>query len=304
MIKELEYILKIAEERSISRAAVSLCMSQSSLSQFLSVFEAELGTTLFIRSSSGTRPTYSGELFLQYARHAVLEYHQMQNQLWDVNDLQCGIIRLAVATARGMHLIPPILKSFLDDYPGIHVEITETNSNETLPLLMDASVDIALLAISRSLPKVPTEFLRREEIFIVASIDHPVLRYAKPLPGEPEKLYIEPEDAAQFDFILTSPNTVLRTITEDLFAEHRLSIRCRYDNLTLDFAMAMAEQGIGLLFSHESLIRPDQAVVCLSIGPDRLWRDLVLAFPSSHYRSRATKAFAARIHEKLDIRYS
>lgn len=302
-IEELEYILTIAEERSLSRAAVKLCMAQSSLSQFLSIYEAEIGTQLFIRNSAGAKLTCSGELFVEYAKHAINDFHQIQNQLWDINDLKSGIVHLAVASARGTRLIPPILKTFSEKYPGIQVEITEENSNDCIPLLLSGRVDLCLMAISRSLTKLPVEFLRREEIYVAASINHPVLDYARAIPDSPGEYYIEPEDAARFDFILTSPNTVLRTITEDLFAEHHLTIKSNYNNLSLDFALAMVEQNLGLLFIHESLIKSNDQVVRLSIGKKRLWRDLVIAYPTQQYRSRATRALAAEIHRALDVTY-
>lgn len=302
-IKELEYILTIAEEKSLSRAAIKLCMAQSSLSQFLSLYEAEIGTQLFIRNSAGAKLTYSGELFLEYAKKAVNDFHQIQNQLWDINDLKSGIVHFAAASARGARLIPPVLKTFSEKYPGIHVEIIEENSNDCIPLLLSGRVDLCLMAISRSLTKLPTEFLRREEIYIAASKSHPILAYAKPFPDSPEEYYVEPEDAAQFDFILTSPNTVLRTITEDLFAEHHLTIRSNYNSLSLDFALAMVEQNLGLLFIHESLVKSNERVMRLSIGKKRLWRDLVIAYPTQQYRSKATRAFAAEIHQALDMTY-
>ena len=59
-LKELNYIVTIADEGSISRAAEKLYMAQSSLSQFLQLYEAELGAPLFMRTSRGVRPTASG----------------------------------------------------------------------------------------------------------------------------------------------------------------------------------------------------------------------------------------------------
>lgn len=302
-IKELEYILTIAEEKSLSRAAIKLCMAQSSLSQFLSLYEAEIGTQLFIRNSAGAKLTYSGELFVEYAKNAISEFHQIQNQLWDVNDLKNGIVHLAAASARGSRLIPPVLKTFSEKYPGIRVEIIEENSNDCIPLLLSGRVDLCLMAISRSLTKLPTEFLRREEIYIAASKDHPLLNYARPFPDSPGEYYVEPEDASRFEFILTSPNTVLRTITEDLFAEHHLTIKSIYNNLSLDFALAMVEQNLGLLFIHESLVKSNDHVIRLSIGQKRLWRDLVIAYPTQQYRSKATQALASEIHRALDVKY-
>lgn len=55
-LKELNYIVTIADEGSISRAAEKLYMAQSSLSQFLQLYEAELGAPLFMRTSRGRTP--------------------------------------------------------------------------------------------------------------------------------------------------------------------------------------------------------------------------------------------------------
>ena len=56
-IKELNYLIAIYEERSISKAAERLYMAQSSLSQFLTTYESNLGHKLFVRTSNGVRPT-------------------------------------------------------------------------------------------------------------------------------------------------------------------------------------------------------------------------------------------------------
>ncbi|MDY3781606.1 MAG: LysR family transcriptional regulator [Candidatus Faecousia sp.] len=63
-LKELEYIVAVAEERSISKAAERLYMAQSSLSQYVARYEAELGVKLFKRTSGGVKTTAAGELFL------------------------------------------------------------------------------------------------------------------------------------------------------------------------------------------------------------------------------------------------
>ena len=64
-MKEFTYLIALAEEGSISKAAQRLYMAQSSLSQFLQQFESELGTKLFVRTSKGIHPTYSGACFIE-----------------------------------------------------------------------------------------------------------------------------------------------------------------------------------------------------------------------------------------------
>lgn len=75
-MKELVYLVTLAEEESISRAAERLYMAQSSLSQFLHQFEAELGTKLFVRTSKGITPTYSGKCFIEHAGEILRDYQK------------------------------------------------------------------------------------------------------------------------------------------------------------------------------------------------------------------------------------
>lgn len=101
-LKELNYIVTIADEGSISRAAEKLYMAQSSLSQFLQLYEAELGAPLFMRTSRGVRPTASGSVFLNHARQILLQYHRAQSELWDIEELSGGRIELGISTFRAL----------------------------------------------------------------------------------------------------------------------------------------------------------------------------------------------------------
>ena len=95
-LKELNYLIAIADEGSISRAAESLYMAQSSLSQFLQQYEAELGVRLFFRTARGVRPTAAGQAFIQNARQILLHYRRAQNEVWDIEQLKGGRIDFGI----------------------------------------------------------------------------------------------------------------------------------------------------------------------------------------------------------------
>ena len=73
-LKELDYIVTVANEGSISRAAEKLFMAQSSLSQAVRLFEQDLGTPIFVRTARGVRPTSAGEAFIFHARQILQQY--------------------------------------------------------------------------------------------------------------------------------------------------------------------------------------------------------------------------------------
>lgn len=71
-LKQIEYILKIAEEQNITHAAEKLFITQSALNQQLLKLEKELGTPLFYRSRTDWHPTPAGEIYLNAAKDILL----------------------------------------------------------------------------------------------------------------------------------------------------------------------------------------------------------------------------------------
>ncbi len=288
-LQELTYIVTIAEEKSISRAADRLYMAQSSLSQFLQQFEAELGVPIFFRSSHGVRPTESGAFFIEHARQILQHYHWVQKELWDREELQGGSLTLGISSFRGSYLLPPALKQFYTKYPKIHVNIVEQNSMALEESLLGGSLDLALVALPLKRLKCESRFLRHDEVILVANRSHPVMQFAVPKESG-DGWWVRLEDAAQFEFILSDYDTILGTISRRQFKEAGLEPLARNTNVTAAFAAAMAREGLGLAFTYRSCAesRPDTAY--LSLAPQGIFLELGLIYPPATYRSRAALA--------------
>ena len=166
-LKDLNYIVTIADEGSISRAAEKLYMAQSSLSQFLQLYEAELGAPLFMRTSRGVRPTASGSGIFKPCppdpppvppgpKRAV-GYRRAFRRPYRAGDQHLP----------GTYLLPPVLKRFRDRYPRIHVEITEKDSMYLEEMILEGFLDMALLALPSPRLHKQLDFLTRDEIYLV-----------------------------------------------------------------------------------------------------------------------------------------
>lgn len=87
-LKQIEYILKIAEEQNITHAAEKLFITQSALNQQLLKLEKELGTPLFYRSRTDWHPTPAGEIYLNAAKDILLIKKNAYNQIYDLCEAQ------------------------------------------------------------------------------------------------------------------------------------------------------------------------------------------------------------------------
>ena len=291
-IREFKYIITIAEEGSITRAADKLFLSQSSLSQFLNDYEAKLHTKLFKRTTTGVTLTYSGEVLLDYARRISHEYDNMLNEIADINHLQSGRIKLGIATLRATCFLAPILDMFTPLYPHIDLQFEEANTYALEERLLKNKLDIALLATPLKNKNLYTEFLAKEEVFLVARKGHPVLQYVHVGEGGPQRPWVSLADAAKYQFVLNDHGTLLRSISDALFKKNKITPMISYDRLSATFALSLVERGLGLGFMYQSYVPASSNLVYLSIGKECVTHDLLLAYPENGYRSKATKAFA------------
>ena len=177
-LKELDYIVTVANEGSISRAAEKLFMAQSSLSQAVRLFEQDLGTPIFVRTARGVRPTSAGEAFIFHARQILQQYQEARSEASDIENLKGGTVIFGISTYRGTYLLPPVLKKFHALYPRVHVEICEMDSIDLENKILEGLLDLALIAAPPVRIKHGVDFLMRDEIMIATTADHPVMAFA------------------------------------------------------------------------------------------------------------------------------
>ena len=293
-IRELNYIIAIAEEGSISKAAERLFMAQSSLSQYLAGLEHEVNSKLFVRTSTGVRPTESGRLMIEYAYRERSEYHRLRDEIQDVEALKGGRVILGISTFRGTFLLPPVLEAFRNDYPGVHVEIVEANSMALEVMLKNGTIDIALIIMPPKLLKPDdVKLLMHDEICIITNREHPVLTFAKPSPPHSKSQipnYIDLADTLSYEYVLSDYDTILGRESRRIFREHDIIPKVHNEKLSAFFAASLGAAGLGLAFTYYCARRAYPEAVFLSLGEEGTIIDLGVSLAPGRYHSKAAEA--------------
>lgn len=294
-LKELEYVMTIAEEGSISKAAEKLYMAQSSLSQFLTRYEAELDVKLFVRTAAGVRLTRSGEIFTSNARLMLRQYHQMKGELSDIKNLISGQIEFGISSIWATHIVPKVLPKFRAQYPGIDVIIHEHNTYRLRELLAAGDLDMAMAVVGDNAVGNTHSSIMRDEVFIAARKDHPVLGKANR--RSDGRLWVDFAEAAGYEFLLTQRTTMLGSIAEGLYHSCRMTPVAKNVELTAPVALSMAQSGLGLALTYRTCAAEDPQMAYLSIGEAGTFVNIALEYPLGDYRSRAVRALDSLIHE-------
>jgi DNA-binding transcriptional LysR family regulator len=120
---DLAAFLAVAEERSFTRAAAKLGVSQSALSQTIRGLEARLGLRLLTRTTRSVAPTEAGERLLRTVGPRFEEINAELAALSELRDKPAGTIRITATENAADAVLWPALKTLLPNYPDIRVEI-------------------------------------------------------------------------------------------------------------------------------------------------------------------------------------
>lgn len=164
----LSYFETLARERSFTRAAQQLHITQQSLSSNIAKMEQELGCQLIVRHVP-LELTYAGEVLLRYAATFREEHDAMLKEFCDISQNQRGVLRIGVTYTRGRTIMPEIIQAFQQQYPAIRIELAEDTNDVLRHKLAAGEVDIAIANFSEKVLGVTLhEFYREEVVMLVA----------------------------------------------------------------------------------------------------------------------------------------
>lgn len=175
-LKQAQYVKTIAECGSITAAAKKLFVSQPSLSQMLRQLEQETGLPIFDRSTSPMQLTYAGEKYLHAAERMIAANMELESQLREIRQEHSGRLRLGISVTRAMQVMPLVLPIFLQQYPNVTLQLTESGSANLEELLRSGNIDLALAALESTSPSLAYELIEKETIGILAGRDTAVAK--------------------------------------------------------------------------------------------------------------------------------
>lgn len=175
-LRQLRYLLAVAEEANFTRAAEKVFVSQSALSQQIQTLEQEVGTILLDRSKRGVRLTAAGEILHHHAQRIMIELEQAAVALQELEGLQRGELRVGVVQTVNDYLMPSLATQFNAHYSQVTLSVDEISSDEIEQRLESGDLQVGLGFVPVSNPAIETKALFEEQLVLVVRHDHPLAK--------------------------------------------------------------------------------------------------------------------------------
>src|ERR1700712_4450037 len=143
-IRQLRYLVALAEERHFTRAAARASVAQPALSRQIRSLEVELGVPLVDRTSRRVALTEAGERLGARARRVLAEVEAARGEALDLRELLRGRVAIGVSTTPGPVDVAALLAAFHREHPGVELDVGDALSTELARRLRADELDVAL----------------------------------------------------------------------------------------------------------------------------------------------------------------
>ena len=296
--REWELVMTIAGEKSISRAAEKLYMSQPALSMFLNRLETQMGTKLFTRSVSGLIPTYAGECYIRTAEKVLKLCNDFETELCDISQLHKGRVKVGATVHLGSYVFPIVLPIYKERYPNIQIQIKESDSAGLEKALTHSDIDIALMHMPFLSMEAAYETITDDPFVMVFAQNSPLAKYIYQKDGQN---YIDPRHGGDEKFVLSYPTQRVRQITDKILDKAGITPDIAFMTSSVETALRVASVGIGVTFMPESYIKlftcPVEPYYCHLEDEYNAYWTFVAAYSSLEELSKPAKEFIRILKE-------
>lgn len=164
--RHLKYFMEVAQQKSFSKAARNLHISQSAISRMIKSLEEELGVTLFIRNAKTVEITAPGTIFYNYAKRCLFVFEHLKSDFENEFKLKQDTIEIGLPPITDAHVFAKLLGEFKRTYPQIAIKLYEHGSKVIESSVQEGIIDVGIIC---TIPNKDFEsfFLSEDEMCVV-----------------------------------------------------------------------------------------------------------------------------------------
>ncbi len=235
-IRDLQYVVAVAEERHFGKAAIKCNVSQPALSGQILKLEDYLGVALFERTNRKVQVTPVGERIVAQARRLITLSDEIVSTAQSAKDPFSGPFRLGMIPTIGPYLSPLVLSAIRREMPDLSLTLIEGLTTDLENRLVNGGLDGAILATAPDDPHLKAFALYDEPFWIALSNQHPLAKQE----------VIDFKDLAHEELLLLADGHCLRDQMLDVCHTATGDAKANTRETSLETLLALVEAGDGI----------------------------------------------------------
>lgn len=289
-LQQLRILKAIAAEKSFTRAADILFVSQPSLSKQIKALENRLNISLINRENNTVSLTEAGKLFLDYAERILALCEESCRALNDLKTGDRGNLTVGASQTIGTYLMPRVLALFAQNYPQMNIKVQVDSTRIIAKNVMDKEIDIAVVGgnVPEELQKnLEIEDFVNDELILIIPKSHPFALRKK----------INKEDLYHLNFITLNSNSTIRKLIDNILIQNNIRTKQFHIIMQLNSIEAIktaVSLGLGAAFISSSAIEKEielETIEIVTIENIKITRTLSIITNPDCFRSKAVDFF-------------
>jgi DNA-binding transcriptional LysR family regulator len=235
---QLRTFLEVSRQKSFSRAAVKLLVTQPSISAQISSLEKTVGARLFERGGGKVTLTAAGRVFEPFAEDCISRLAHITHTLADLERSPRGSLLISANDSTALYVLPIFFASFKKRYPRVSLNIVRAERAKTIESVLNREADFGVVSLPVADPRLHVELIHEDEWTLCLPPDHALATFPS----------VSLKQISQHSLLL--PKTGRRREHLDrLFAQSKLRPRIgmELDSYELLKRLIIAGMGIGFL---------------------------------------------------------
>lgn len=301
-IREIEYIITVAECGNITRAADKLFISQPALSQTIKRIENELGIQLFQRFRSRLTLTDEGKCFVSTGIRINKELRDMENHIQDISFLNGGTLALGIPHHLGAYIVPKALAVFKQQHEKVDILLREASPNTLEEMLKNGMIDLAIMPLPIKDSNICYKPFLIDKMVLVMGKNDPLNVYAYTKSISCNRRYFDLKNADGATFILGELGQRIRIASDHIISKSKISAKMSFSSINVETIKRLVGAGLGLTLLPELYFRTSSErlggdINCYNLEPEQ---DYPWTIVAAYYKTSALTVAARCFMDILD----
>lgn len=273
----------IVKEKSITKAAIKLHISQPAVSQAIKQLEDNLGGQLFVRTRTGVVLTSEGQELYNYVDTALNLLKNGENRFNSLKKLETGIIRIGASATISKFILIPILNEYHKKYPNIEIQILNHLTEELVKKLKDGSLDILFL-------NLPTKETTDLKITTICEVNDIFVCNKEIYDKLPSKILLE--QINDLNLITQKKPSNTRNYLDNFMKQNGIILKPKTEIVSYNLVIEFAKIGFGIAYATKEFIKKEletKALFEINVSPKVPKREIGVVTMNKSIPSFATK---------------